>query len=322
MKKLREWVESPLFIGVTIFLVMGFLTQHLNRLAGIDLHDMVLVLNGLLGDIVIFAVLIVWLNRRREHKERLRGYVEMLEDFRFWESEEGVNRKVGLLRRLQQLQAELPSLSRMALGKAYLKGFDLTGVDMTHANLAQAFMLDCRLMRARLSHANLERAYLQGAVLQEVEGELIYAAFVDFRSANLRGAQFRLANLEGAVLWNACLAGASLEGAFLHQADLASADLSDARCACARFGTANLKGVSLGNCDLRGSDLSQVDGLQAEHLEEAFIDERTLLPAGFGATRDGLLALNRRPPHPMPDFSASPPYRKSGQERSPMTLTF
>jgi uncharacterized protein YjbI with pentapeptide repeats len=322
MKKLREWVENPLFIGVTIFLVMGFLTQHLNRLAGIDLHDMVLVLNGLLGDIVIFAVLIVWLNRRREHKERLRGYVEMLEDFRFWESEEGVNRKVGLLRRLQQLQAELPSLSRMALGKAYLKGFELSGVDLTHANLAQAFLLDCRLTRARLSHANLERAYLQGAILEQVEGELIFAAYVDFRSANLRGAQLRLANLEGAVLWNACLVEANFEGTYLHQTDLASADLTDARCAKARFGTANLKGASLKNCDLRGSDLSQVEGLLAEQLEAAYIDEQTLLPAGFGATRDSLLVLNRRPAHAMPDLSSSPSYRKSGQERSPMTLTF
>ncbi|MCB1052337.1 MAG: pentapeptide repeat-containing protein [Acidobacteria bacterium] len=320
--KLRERLESPISIGIFIFLIVATLTQWLNRLVEIELRDLVIALNGILGDVIIFAVLIVWINRRRELSDRMRSYTEMLEDFRFWKSEEGVNRKVGILRRLRAMDQPLPSLNRMELEGAYLKGFHMNKVDLSHANLTAAFLLDTQIKQANLRMASLERAYLQNACLEDSQLQEAFVAFVDFRSSNLNRIDATLANFEGAVCWNAQLKRVCFEGANLDKADFDHADLTGAYCAKAVWGQANLKGAILDQVDLRGCDLSQVDGLLPEQLETIYLDEETILPPGFSTIREKLLAKAGPIQRPLPQFNASPPpFRRSAQGRDQMTMS-
>lgn len=97
---------------------------------------------------------------------------------------------------------------------------------------------------ARLSRANLEGANLSSAKAQ----------FVDFREANLKRA--------------------TAVGAFLQGADLSGANLQ-----YADFSGAELKAATMFRCNLCGTKLAQAHGITQEHLDSAFGDGSTTIPA-------------------------------------------
>ncbi len=140
---------------------------------------------GFLADIVLFGVFMTILQERRERKRTIREYQNLLVDFIPWESQEGVLRKVGIIKRLNEMRAPLPNMWSIHLEKA-----DIERVD---------------LRRASMRSANLQNAKLGGA--------------------DLEGADLALARLEGAKLQSAILKGADLLEAKLYSADMEEADL-------------------------------------------------------------------------------------------------
>lgn len=272
---------------------IAILVLYLNRLTGLSLADFVLELNGFMLDVVLFGVLIVWLNKRREKSFRIQNYLEQLEDFRYWKSDEGVNRKVGILRRLQKLHHALPVLNRYELPGAYLKDADFRQAQVSQTNLSQAFLLNADLSGAQLEESVFEKAYLENARFVDAKLRNCYLGWVDLRSADLSRADLRCCNLELAILWNANLREANLEGANLEKADLTQCDLAQAFCMNARFGQANLAQANLEGADLRAADLRQAQNLSADQISNAIIDENTQLPPEFD--RSALLARNDRP---------------------------
>lgn len=93
---------------------------------------------------------------------------------------------------LDEMDAQLVTLSRAKL----------TGASLTGANLAGANLANANLTGANLSGAHLASAHLSGAKLQNANLE----------GANLEGANLERADLEGADLEGANLKGANLEG--------------------------------------------------------------------------------------------------------------
>lgn len=317
-KKIMEMMSQPLFAGIAIFVVAAAVVFTLNRITDTGLSDFVVEMNGMLMDILIFAVVIVWLYKRQEKNNRLRNYHEQLEDFRFWQSDEGVHRKVGILARLRKMAKPLPSLRRMELCGAYLKGWDLREVDLSTANLENAFLLEADLDGANLEDANLEKAYLQNASLKRTNFQNAYLGWVDFRDADLSEARLLCANLENAVLWQANLRGVDGEGAYLDGADFTNADLRESRFVAVDFGRANLRNAQLNDADLRGADLRQTADLSAEQLETAWIDGDTKLPDHLIAQQDAWLkaCADRNLPKITSRFpSTRPPYRQKARKK-------
>ena len=75
---------------------------------------------GFLMDIILFGLLWSVFDVYRERRTKIRGYQNELSDFRSLVGEEGVLRKVGIIRRLNQLHGSLPSLYRIHLESAGL----------------------------------------------------------------------------------------------------------------------------------------------------------------------------------------------------------
>ena len=150
---------------------------------------------GFLMDIILFGLLWSVFDVYREGRAKIRGYRDELKDFVPWKAQEGVLRKVGLIRRLNELRASLPML-----GGIHLEGARLSNADLLFAFLAEANLKDANLAFADLGHASLYRANLEGAVL---------------RKANLKGAHLLQTNLEGAHLKEADLKGVDLRSSNL-----------------------------------------------------------------------------------------------------------
>ena len=154
---------------------------------------------GFLMDIILFGLLWSVFDVYRKRRTKIRGYQDELVDYIPWEAQEGVLRKVGLIKRLNELRASLP----------FLHWIRLEGADLHFANLEGAHLSWGHLKGADLAKANLEGA--------------------DLEFADLKGASLSFANLEGAHLSYGQLKGADLRWANLKGADLRSANLEDAK---------------------------------------------------------------------------------------------
>ncbi len=290
IEQFKKRMDFSIIVGIMVFMVAATLVLYLNKVTNVTLAEFVLELNGFMLDVFVFGVLIVWLNKKREQNSRQQSYVEQLEDFRFWKSEEGVNRKIGILRRLQENNFEIPPLNRYELPGAYLKDFRLDHTNMSKTNLSGAFCLNTRFVSADLSETNFEKAYLESTNLNNAKLYEAYLGWVDLRTANLSNADLRCSNMELAILWNANLQHADLEAANLDKADLTKANLAHAFCYNTSFGQANLANTELKNADLRGADLQHVENLTSDQLKDALIDQRTKFPFDLEVNRDQLIS--------------------------------
>ena len=143
--------------------------------------------HGMLLDILIIGVFILWLNRLGERKMEVQRYKNEIDDFRHWESDEAKFRIVGNIRRLKRLKISAINLSYCTLNKAHLKDAMLQGAELAVANLQDAFLFNADLRGANLIGANLRNANLQGV---NFEGAQLFSA--NFCYANLTLAIFNL----------------------------------------------------------------------------------------------------------------------------------
>ncbi len=147
---------------------------------------------GFLFDIILFGIILYALEHRRERKRRIHEYQNQLTDFLRWEGEEAVFRKVGIIRRLNELDGKLPNFDHAYLVGASLDFADLTGTNLCFANLSRADLSGARLQDAFLGFANLDsvnlyKSNLYGANLAFAEhltfGQLRMAKFWDKAAA-------------------------------------------------------------------------------------------------------------------------------------------
>jgi len=168
-------------------------------------------------------------------------------------------------------------LSKVNLRQSYLKKANLSGSDLSGAILSDVHLNDATLDAANLHGADLRRALLMGAISTEKvilsKAKLIQANLPEiwFVDADLSGAW-----LSGADLTRANLLQANLNGAVLYGTDLTSTDLTEANLTGAKLGQAILSRTIL--C---GADLSDVTKLAQDQLNEAYFDEKTILPSTF-----------------------------------------
>ena len=130
-------------------------------------------------------------------------------------------------------------------------GAQLQEENLRGVNAEQAFLMKADLRKANLNEANLKEANLADANLQK---------------ANL----FRT-NLQKANLYNA-----NLQRAYLHNANLQEANLINPNLQKAILHNANLRGA-----DLRAANLTGVTILTQAKLNQACVDEDTILPEWF-----------------------------------------
>lgn len=246
-----RWLSPRVRVGLVVTLsvaaIVGIfdvylLLDDLEQAAG----DILIEAHGVVFDVALFGVLILFLDERREaarrrkkaadeHLEMIRGWHEQLQDFTGWHGEEAAMRTAGLLRRLSRARA------RIEAPYAYAKGAMLSDVWFIGADLAQANFERALIDRAKLDDADLRFATLGGARLDET---------------SLKRANLFEADLTSSILRSADLSDADLEKANLGGADLSSACLRRARLPRANLAHATLDGADLCGCDLSDADLT------------------------------------------------------------------
>ena len=220
--------------------------------------------HGMIFDIAVIGILIFWLNKNGETRQRIRTYKDEIDDFRLWESEEAAFRTVGNIKRLNRHKIHEINLVNCYLPRTNLNYVNLTGSNLNSANISQSSLIECNLESARLNQTNFENSNLNQANL---------------KSAYASGANFKDAFLIKAYFENAFLIKANFANAFLMEADLKN---------CYLMG-ADFENASLYKADLRGAkglsveQLSKVKTLYLARFDDDILEQiKTNLPELVG----------------------------------------
>jgi uncharacterized protein YjbI with pentapeptide repeats len=245
-------LENPLSISFAVFAFVGLIVILISLPEYFsDTHNFYVnilsELHGMIFDLLVIGILIVWLNEMGQKRQLVRSYKDEIDDFRIWESEEAAYRTVGNIKRLNRYHVyniDLVNcyLSRTNLSYVILKGANLNNVNASNSNLIEVNLEGARLNRTNFENSNLNQSNLTGA----------YAS----------GTNFKDAYMIKAILLNAFLIKADFRNAFLMEANLNGA---------------NLTGANLDNANLYKADLRNTVGLSIDQLANV----RTLYLAKF-----------------------------------------
>lgn len=185
--------------------------------------------HGMLFDIAIIGLLIFWLNNRGETKQRIRTYLDEIEDFRLWDSEESAFRTAGNIKRLNRHKIYDINLHDSHLAKTNMNGVKLTKANLNNANVNNSILSNSILDEARCNQTNFENCNLN-----QVSMVNIYANGANFRDSSLVQAKmdkafFIRADFTNAILMNVNLQESELTEAVFDDANLYKADLRNTK---------------------------------------------------------------------------------------------
>jgi uncharacterized protein YjbI with pentapeptide repeats len=236
-KKLRdlydEIIEKPLLTSTIVLILVAILVLSLSLPYYIKDFDLFIPqilaeAHGMIFDIAVIGILLVWLNQNGEIRQRIRTYKDEIDDFRLWESEEAAFRTVGNIKRLNRHKIHEINLVNCYLARTNLNYVNLAGSNLNSCNLQQSSLIESNLENARLNQTNFENSNLNQANLKSAyaSGANFKDSFLiktQFENAFLIKANFNNAYLMEANLQNSYLMGADLENASLYKADLRGA---------------------------------------------------------------------------------------------------
>ena len=226
----QKILENPLLITATVlaftgtFVVIISLPVYLREPRDFFIN-FVAELNGMVFELLVFSIIIVWLNQLGTKSQQIRSYKDEIDDFRMWESEESAYRTVGNIKRLNRHRIYNIDLVNCYLSKTNLSYVVLKEANLNNVNASNSNLIECNLQSARLNRTNFENSNLNQVNLQGA-----YASGTNFKDAymikaNLNKAFLIKADFKNAFLMEANLNGANLTGANLDNANLYKADL-------------------------------------------------------------------------------------------------
>lgn len=186
LKSPKPWIPF-IWIFVIVFAIIVFLGIFLfgignNKFDWTGIYTEVI---GMLLDIIFLGIFWAILEHLRSEKLEIKKYLDEIDDYRNWESEEAMHKTVGNIRRLSKINFTNVDLTYCYLKNAELWNLKITN-DATGANFSNAKLAGAELCNINLSHATFEKSHLYKAKLNGSD-----LAFTNFKGTNLTDVDFR-----------------------------------------------------------------------------------------------------------------------------------
>ena len=277
-------ISILVFIGVTAFVIVVTGYKILSIKPDITwglynqtfLENVLVEAHGMLFDILIIGILILFLNTLAEKRITNQRYLDEIDDFRGWQSDEAAHRIAGNIKRLKRNQYK----GYIDLSCCYLNSMDLREAELMKSNLQEANLERAILLKANFQEANIRDAFLQEADLVRTNLGKANLEGANLERANLKEANLRKANLVRTNLVRTNLGKANLEGANLEGANLKEANLRKANLVRANLVRTNFVRAKLGKANLEGANLEEADLLAVKGLT---IEQLSVIKTLFGA---------------------------------------
>lgn len=234
LQYLNEITENQLLttaiVLVFVILIVGFVSlPHYKANDNYFYVNLLSEAHGMIFDIIVIGMLLVWLNKIGEKRIRIKRHQEEIDDFRHWLNEEASFRIAGDIKRLNKdkvfnLELYNCNLKNVNLNNVVLTGSNMNNIVLEESNLQNATLKNIRANQANFQNVKLQKAILTGAQLSGANFKfttLIKAVITD---ANLIKTKFN-----GAVMIDCNLSGSMVAGADFTDANLFKADLTNCK---------------------------------------------------------------------------------------------
>ncbi|MBK5280387.1 MAG: pentapeptide repeat-containing protein [Bacteroidia bacterium] len=223
--KFNEIIEKPILTSAIVLLLVTIIVGGLSLKYYVNDFEtfwpqILTEAHGMIFDIAVIGILLFWLNKNGETRQRIKTYKDEIDDFRLWESEEAAFRTVGNLKRLNRSNIYEINLVNCYLIKTNLNYVNLKGSNLNSANISNSSLIETNLENTRLNQTNFENSNLNQANLNAA-----YASGANFKDAFLIKSQFEGAFLIKTNFVNAFLMEANLQNSYLMGADFENASL-------------------------------------------------------------------------------------------------
>jgi uncharacterized protein YjbI with pentapeptide repeats len=182
----------------------------------------------MLLDMVVVGIFLLLIDNFRNTKNEISKNKELIDDLRYWKSDEASYRIKGAIIRLNKL-----GISSADLEGCHLKSIDLQSISLRGSKLFSADLGGANIRKVDVSECNLKGAYLGDADCRSTSFENSSLHRTRCRRANMTAASFVEARLEKTEffetnLQNADFRGAKLEGCKFNGANLRQANFKGA----------------------------------------------------------------------------------------------
>ncbi len=183
-------LESEITVPILFFTLIGLLLIFLDYKYGFQLSNIQIQAHTLLMNILVFGILILWINKMRDrHNLRLR-YHEEIDDFRDWKADEAKFRILGSIKRLVKLGEKKIDVNRAYLSEAWLENYFFEDSNFNCTNLSDAYISGCTFKRvdftgASFANANIVRSSFHECKLDKANFVGVVLFEVDFAGSDL-----------------------------------------------------------------------------------------------------------------------------------------
>ncbi|TAG59185.1 MAG: pentapeptide repeat-containing protein [Cytophagales bacterium] len=182
--------------------------------------------HGMIFDILIIGMLLVWLNKIGEKRIRIKRHQEEIDDFRHWINEEASFRIAGDIKRLNKDGVHNIELFNCNLKNVNLNYIILTGSNLNNIHLDDSTMQNSDLRNIRANQASFMNVKLQKANLSGSQLSGANFKFTTLIKANITNSNLIKTKFTGAVMIDCVLTGSMVAGADFTDANLFKADLT------------------------------------------------------------------------------------------------
>lgn len=184
--------------------------------------------HGLLLDILVLGVLVVWLELRRNNKQFIYRHKEDISDLAHLDTPEINMKKVGIIKRLNSINIYDIDVPNLVLTNAKAKGLKfknskLIGFKLSNGSLHSFSYEDSNLRSSDFSGSRILNTEFIRCNLYKTDFTNCQASGTDFTDSCLDRVKFIGANMTSANFRGSDLIGASFEGANLRNANFKDA---------------------------------------------------------------------------------------------------
>ncbi|MDX2188728.1 MAG: pentapeptide repeat-containing protein [Bacteroidota bacterium] len=225
----KQLLTTAIVLFIVSVIVIGLSLPHYMETTFNFYENLLVEAHGMIFDILVIGILLVWLNKIGEKRIRIKRYHEEIDDFRHWINEEASFRIAGDIKRLNKDGVVAIELYNCHLKNVNLNNVVLTGSNMNNITLEDSTMQNAILNNVRLNQANIQNVKLQKANMKGSQLSGANFSFTTLIKANLSGSNCIKAKFKGAVLIDCVLSDTMIAGADFTDANLFKADLTNAK---------------------------------------------------------------------------------------------
>jgi DNA-binding protein len=255
---MRRILDNPVYtaiavavlIFIPIFLVTffwDFVSSNIFPNTKIGLYDrafwenILVELHGMMIELVVVGVLVVWLDSRRKKNVEVTRLTEDLEDFAMLDSPEINIKKMGHLKRLNDIGVQELKVRNLVLNKIKIKDITLLKSNIIGLKVNEGTIYNTTFKEVSMRSSSFIKTIIKNTTFENCT--LLNSKFtegtckgVSFKGSSVEYADFSDCNLQSAIFINSDVRGVKLQGANLKQCTFIGAknidinEIAKARC--------------------------------------------------------------------------------------------